>query len=62
MNYALLGHDRDNAVQEMLISLLPDEPHDRQETRTGDGCLSRAWEEGGQICAECTVTTVSSSL
>lgn len=56
MNYALLGHDRDNAVQEMLISLLPDEPHDRQETLTGDGCLSRAWEEGGQICAECTVT------
>ncbi len=56
MNYALLGHDRDNAVKEMLISLLPDEPHDRQETLPGDGCLSRAWEEAGEIVAECTVT------
>ena len=31
MNYCLQGHDRDNGVQEMLISLLPDETHDRVE-------------------------------
>ena len=31
MKYTLRGHDRDNGVQEMLISLLPDEAHDRVE-------------------------------
>ncbi len=51
MRYALQGHDRDNGVQEMLISLLPDEAHDRVEQLEGDGCLSTAWEEQGRICA-----------
>ena len=42
MNYCLQGHDRDNGVQEMLISLLPDEPHDRVGALSGDGCRSTA--------------------
>ncbi len=56
MKYALQGHDRDNGVQEMLISLLPDESHDRVEQLTGDGCLSRAWEEKGEICASAQIS------
>ncbi len=55
MKYALQGHDRDNGVQEMLISLLPDEAHDRVEELTGDGCLSRAWEKDGSICARADI-------
>lgn len=51
MRYTLQGHDRDNGVQEMLISLLPDEPHDRVEELTGEGCRSVAWEEDGCIRA-----------
>ena len=35
MKYALQGHDRDNGVQEMLISLLPDESHDKVEELSG---------------------------
>ena len=31
MNYILIGHDRDTAVQETLISLLPEETHPRAE-------------------------------
>ncbi|MBR5389991.1 MAG: coproporphyrinogen dehydrogenase HemZ [Clostridia bacterium] len=51
MNYCLQGHDRDNGVQEMLISLLPDEPHDRvpELPRGAEGCRSIAWEEAGKI-------------
>ena len=55
MNYCLQGHDRDNGVQEMLISLLPDEPHDRVEALSGDGCRSTAWEEDGFICARAEI-------
>ena len=55
MKYALQGHDRDNGVQEMLISLLPDESHDKVEALTGEGCLSRAWEENGSICASAEI-------
>lgn len=36
MKYVLIGHDRDTAVQETLISLLPDELHPRAE-QPGDG-------------------------
>ena len=56
MKYALQGHDRDNGVQEMLISLLPDESHDKVEELSGEGCLSRAWEENGNICASAEIT------
>ena len=56
MKYALQGHDRDNGVQEMLISLLPDESHDKAEELSGEGCLSRAWEENGNICASAEIT------
>ena len=55
MKYALQGHDRDNGVQEMLISLLPDESHDKVEELSGEGCLSRAWEENGDICARADI-------
>jgi len=55
MKYALQGHDRDNGVQEMLISLLPDESHDKVETLSGEGCLSHAWEENGNICARADI-------
>ena len=55
MNYCLQGHDRDNGVQEMLISLLPDEPHDRVEELSGDGCRSTAWEEKGLLCARAEI-------
>jgi len=55
MKYALQGHDRDNGVQEMLISLLPDESHDKAEALCGDGCLSRAWEDAGNICASAEI-------
>jgi len=55
MKYTLQGHDRDNGVQEMLISLLPDESHDKAETFTDDGCASRAWEENGEICASAEI-------
>ena len=55
MKYALKGHDRDNAVQEMLISLLPDETHDRVETLSGEGCFSEAWEAEGSICARADI-------
>ncbi len=55
MKYALQGHDRDNGVQEMLISLLPDESHDKVEELSGEGCLSRAWEEQGLICASADI-------
>ena len=55
MKYCLQGHDRDNGVQEMLISLLPDESHDKAETFTDDGCVSRAWEENGEICASAEI-------
>ena len=55
MKYTLEGHDRDNGVQEMLISLLPDESHDKVESFTGDGCASRAWEENGSICARADI-------
>lgn len=56
MNYCLQGHDRDNGVQEMLISLLPDEPHNRvEELGEGDGCRSVAWEENGKICARAEI-------
>lgn len=56
MKYCLQGHDRDNGVQEMLISLLPDEAHDRVEEPAADCCVSRAWEENGTICAEARIT------
>ena len=55
MNYSLQGHDRDNGVQELLISLLPDEPHNRVESLEGEGCLSRAWQADGQICASAEI-------
>lgn len=55
MKYCLQGHDRDNGVQEMLISLLPDESHDKVEELVGEGCLSRAWEENGDICARADI-------
>lgn len=55
MKYTLRGHDRDNGVQEMLISLLPDEAHDRVEELAGEGCVSTAWEENGSICARADV-------
>lgn len=56
MNYCLQGHDRDNGVQEMLISLLPDEPHNRvEELGEGDGCRSVAWEENDKICARAEI-------
>ena len=55
MKYCLQGHDRDNGVQEMLISLLPDESHDKVEELSGEGCLSRAWEEDGDICARADI-------
>ncbi|MBO4930120.1 MAG: coproporphyrinogen dehydrogenase HemZ [Clostridia bacterium] len=55
MKYCLQGHDRDNGVQEMLISLLPDESHDKVEELSGEGCLSRAWEENGDICARADI-------
>lgn len=55
MNYCLQGHDRDNGVQEMLISLLPDEPHDRVEELSGDGCRSIAWEKDGFLCARAEI-------
>ncbi len=55
MKYALQGHDRDNGVQEMLISLLPDEAHDKVEALVNEGCLSRAWEENGCICASADI-------
>lgn len=55
MKYCLQGHDRDNGVQEMLISLLPDESHDKEEGFTGDGCASCAWEEDGEICASAEI-------
>ena len=40
MNYRLIGHDRDNAVQDLLICLLPEEAHIRVED-----------EDGGDLCA-----------
>ena len=55
MKYCLQGHDRDNGVQEMLISLLPDESHDKVEELSSEGCLSRAWEENGDICARADI-------
>lgn len=55
MKYCLQGHDRDNGVQEMLISLLPDESHDKVEELSGEGCLSRAWKENGDICARADI-------
>ena len=57
MKYTLEGHDRDNGVQEMLISLLPDEPHDRVASlpENADGCRSRAWEENGSIFASAQI-------
>lgn len=56
MNYCLQGHDRDNGVQEMLISLLPDEPHNRVDSLEGEeGCISRAWEEDGKIVARAEI-------
>ena len=55
MKYTLQGHDRDNGVQEMLISLLPDESHDKADAFTDDGCASRAWEENGEICASAEI-------
>ena len=55
MNYCLQGHDRDNGVQEMLISLLPDEAHNRVEQPTADCCISRAREQGGMLFAEAII-------
>lgn len=57
MNYCLQGHDRDNGVQEMLISLLPDEPHDRvsELPEDAEGCRSLAWEEDGRILSRAEI-------
>ena len=57
MKYCLQGHDRDNGVQEMLISLLPDEPHDwvLQLPEDAEGCRSLAWEAGGAILSRAEI-------
>ena len=40
MNYRLLGHDRGNAVQDLLICLLPEEAHSRVDAEGGDLCTT----------------------
>ena len=56
MKYYLSGHDRGGGVQEMLISLLPDEEHTLCETREEADCLSLLREEDGVLIAEAQVT------
>ena len=56
MKYYLSGHDRGGGVQEMLISLLPDEEHTLCETREEADCLSLLREEDGMLIAEAQVT------
>ena len=56
MKYYLSGHDRGGGVQEMLISLLPDEEHILCETREEADCLSLLREEAGMLIAEAQVT------
>lgn len=57
MKYLLQGHDRDNGVQEMLISLLPDEAHIRVDClpEGAEGCRSLAWEENEEIVSRAEV-------
>ena len=40
MNYRLIDHDRGNAVQDLLICLLPEEEHRRVDVEVGDLCTS----------------------
>ncbi len=54
MNYRIVGHDRDTAVHDMLISLLPDEGHTRvADDEGGDLCVSTLREQDGQTLAVC---------
>lgn len=55
MNYALVGHDRSNAVQEMLICLLPDEEHVLCEDPDAADCVSSLTEENGVLEARALV-------
>lgn len=53
MNYCLQNHDRITAIQEILISLLPDEEHWHTETESVDGELlisTASFETGAAIC------------
>jgi len=52
MNYLLQGHDRGNAVQDMLICLIPWQEHIQTAEETqGDLCITRLQEEQGVFSA-----------
>lgn len=58
MIYVLKGHDRGTALQELLISLLPDEEHGRADALPPEGedyVLSCAETEGETVSVRCTV-------
>ena len=58
MIYFLEGHDRGTALQELLISLLPDEEHVSAQTPPPGGVdfiLSHAEMDGNRVAVHCTV-------
>lgn len=55
MKYCLVGHDRGNAVQEMLICLLPDEEHTECPSPEAADCVSTLTEADGVLQAEASV-------
>ena len=63
MNYRLQGHDRNNAVQDMLICLLPDETHVRlgegEAAEGTDICESRLFPRGAGLVAQARVVSRS---
>ena len=52
MNFRLIGHDRVNAVHELLICLLPDQDHHQvaEGESLGDRWLVSALEQGTLVC------------
>ena len=56
MRYLIAGHDRETAVLDMLIALLPDEKHSPDNGEGGDICISSLECTDGEVKARAEIT------